>query len=63
MTAPARFLRITPDTEITVPCVLARKRIGKPYIHGEVVNVDAEVKLLRSEYTHWLPVQFPEVRR
>lgn len=63
MTAPAQFRRITPRTKVTAPCSLARKsseggweaivRYTQPF-------VDAELSL--KNWTHWLPVQWPEVR-
>lgn len=60
MTAPAQFRRITPETEITAPCVLANDATD-PVIavlvwHQEIAD------RYRPKYTHWLPVQWPEVR-
>lgn len=56
----ATFRLITPDTVITVPCVLAvRDRYSE--WDGFLPANERSVELLRSEYTHWLPIQWPEV--
>ena len=59
--APAKFRRITPETVITAPCVLARVEGGTEWIM-KPVHTEAGVAWLRSDYTHWLPIQWPEVR-
>ena len=60
MTAPAQFRRITPETELTVPCVLVYQHKG---IWSAVVIDNYEWAIrFRVNATHWLPVQWPEVR-
>lgn len=61
MTAPAQFRRITPETEIAVPCVLAHCDESGFY-WAMVIYTKQEAKRLRIKYTHWLPIQWPEVR-
>ena len=54
-----KFERITPETVITVPCVLAvLDRFGEwdAYFTAN----ERVVELMRNEYTHWLPIQWPE---
>ncbi len=62
MTAPAQFRRITPETEITVPCVLAVDGIEPEGWIAFVAHTEQSVILWMSDYTHWLPIQWPEVR-
>ncbi len=58
--APAQFRRITKQTEITVPCVMARW--DGTHWWAMVIYVESAVSGLRNRYTHWLPFQWPEVR-
>lgn len=65
MTAPAQFRRITKRTKVTAPCVLARQEDLAVLENwdGFIAHTDGQVEDLRSDYTHWLPIQWPEVRR
>ena len=63
MSAPAQFLRITPETELTVPCVLAKEDAWRPGEWKGMVAINEQVLLdWIDAHTHWLPIQFPEVR-
>lgn len=62
MTAPAQFRRITAETEITVPCVLAC-RLSDGGLYARMANTMDDIAALGDDYcTHWLPIQWPEVR-
>lgn len=71
--APARFRRITPRTKVTAPCVLALvgnavdsegPRWGeKEEWVATICHNDIEVNKVKNLYTHFLPIEFPEVRQ
>lgn len=66
VTAAAQFRRITPEEEITVPCVMARLIVrdgGKAWDASLMLYSSPTVDFYRRAFfTHWLPIQFPEVR-
>lgn len=64
MTAPAKFRRITKRSKLTAPCVLAREYMMSLKWHGEMFTDARTLKreLSVGSWTHWLPIQWPEVR-
>lgn len=65
MPNPARFQRITKRTKVTAPCVLARivESVANDFWVSKVFYDQADVSEKRGDYTYWLPIEFPEVRR
>lgn len=63
-TAPAKFRRITKRAKVTAPCVLAvLDKTSIPYRWQlAAVTVQTTIDLFGDRYTHWLPIQWPEVR-
>lgn len=57
--APAHFRLITPETQITVPCVLAIKHPDK--WDANLCFRLTQAQGLAAIYTHWLPIAWPEV--
>lgn len=59
-TAPARFRRITPRSKVTAPCLLTKDDDG--FWSTRLCYIDDAVTEWKDNYTHWLPIQWPEVR-
>lgn len=70
VTTTARFRRINESLAdgLTYPCILARlvtgSILGCKYGCWETKTVYGygELARLHESYTHWLPIEFPEVR-
>lgn len=59
-TAPARFRRITKRTKVTAPCLLTKD--DDVFWSTRLCYIDEAATEWKDKYTHWLPIQWPEVR-